>query len=139
MRNLIFVLLILLVWSCKEERGCTNIHSLNYNQDATIDNGDCRFNWDPVIGFWNVFDVCPINGAQNYRIEIIKAEDVTKSNVIITGLYSENSITNALIQGDSIIMREDAIGTGFITPTKITISYNWNSFGDQCESTWFKE
>lgn len=140
MRNLILLLFILLVWSCKEERGCTNIHSINYNQDATIDNGDCRFEWDNWIGLWSVSDECTVNGVNFYNIEIIKTEDVTKSNVIIIGLYGEDSRSDANItNGILSIMDVNANGEGSLEGIKATVNYSWSPFGDQCTSTWFKE
>ena len=43
MKELIILILTLLIISCNKEEGCMDSNALNYNSDATIDNGDCEY------------------------------------------------------------------------------------------------
>lgn len=140
MRNLFFLFLIMLVSACAKEKGCTNVHSTNYNPDAEIDNGDCRFLWDPFIGLWQVRDECPVKGLHIYQVNISKTEDIERARVTISGLYVEQSRFTAIIEGTSIRISApeiEAFGTLNVF-NEIVMDYNWFPFGDPCSSVWSK-
>lgn len=46
--------LIFLTTSCKKDiEGCTDINSLNFNIEATVDDGSCVFLRDKIVGDWD--------------------------------------------------------------------------------------
>lgn len=58
MKKIIFLFLLVSVVfsSCKKDiGGCMDIESLNYNSEATIDDGSCEYLRDKIIGDWEVF------------------------------------------------------------------------------------
>ena len=62
--NKITLLLILstLIYSCKEEEGCMDPTALNYNSEATIDDGSCNYTpIDLMIHFTQTVDGDPLN------------------------------------------------------------------------------
>ena len=57
----IFLIITLLFFSCKEEEGCMDPSALNYNSDATIDNGSCNYS-NTTIENLNIYFTQTING-----------------------------------------------------------------------------
>lgn len=83
--NKITLLLIfsILIYSCKKEEGCMDPTALNYNSEASIDNGDC--NYAPItnlnIHFTQTVDSDPLilnsmtyvnQTGQNYSVQTVR-------------------------------------------------------------------
>jgi hypothetical protein len=55
MNSSIFLILIFLFASCKKE-GCTDLLALNYDNEATQDNGNCNYQSERFVGLYSITD-----------------------------------------------------------------------------------
>lgn len=55
MNSSIFLVIIFLLASCKKE-GYTDLHALNYDNEATKDNGSCNYQSERFVGLYNLTD-----------------------------------------------------------------------------------
>lgn len=57
-----FLFISLIISSCKKEEdsvlGCTNSNAMNYNSEATSNDGSCLFAYDIAQGVWNLAPNC---------------------------------------------------------------------------------
>jgi len=57
----IYFLLVLLSLSCKKEKkGCTDAEAINFNSEASSDDGTCTYERDVYIGVYDAIKTCGI-------------------------------------------------------------------------------
>ena len=105
--------------SCKEE-GCTDLLAINYDLNATKDNGSCKYLSENFVGIYGIKDsitggmiLSEWEAVRNYTIEIVQDED-NPSQIIIRNWakihnYSDNSSDNysqvsAYVNEDSLFV-----------------------------------
>ena len=97
---LLFTIIALLVTSCKKEEGCMDPTALNYNSDATLDNGDC--NYEPVIIHFNHY----VNGTELVVNEMIYTNPSNDNYSIQTLRYLVSDITLHTDNGTETLLDE---------------------------------
>jgi|GEM_PF-2167607 len=103
------VLCLLLASSCDEIEGCTDPSSLNYDQDATLDDGSCLYVADAYVGTYQVTDTVGNQDTvytRQYTMEITK---VHRGAVTLNGFHDGACSPKALVTMSSMVL-EDARG-----------------------------
>ncbi len=124
-RKSFFVILILFcaLWSCETEpfaegiTGCTDIHSLNYNPDATIDDNSCEYDDVKFIGSYRIITNCYVAGqstSTNYDV-FVEQTDNAAYNLRIRNLFDRGKTAYGNIAGDYLIeiLEQDVEGSTY--------------------------
>ena len=101
----IFLIITLFFFSCKEEEGCMDPSALNYNSDATIDNGSCNYS-NTTIENLNIYFTQTINGEPLIINDMIYLNAGNDTYSIQTLRYLISDITLHVADGTNILLDE---------------------------------
>ena len=106
----------LLYWNCEEEvEGCTDANALNYDSNATNDDGSCIYDTtEPSIQFTSPNPNDTLDGIITLRVEAQDDYKITKVEFKLHHLYE--------IDGETIL-EDDSLFTDIEEPYE----YEWNS------------
>jgi hypothetical protein len=133
------ILALISLGSCKKElEGCTVSYSTNYNKDANLDDGSCKFQAQDYIGTYNVTGTRSYqNGTntivQNYQLIITHKGE---TNISISNLGKTNNVFKATIKDNQLILPSQELnsygawtGSGIVSGNTITLEYNDDYYG----------
>lgn len=133
---LIIFIIILTFFSCKKEDdtilGCTDSSAMNYNSNATSNDGSCLIAYDIAQGFWNINPNCDdlnipllgdmfsLNDALPESIEV----DGSGGNIIFIEI-SENQVEGTIDNDGNVIVNSQSLqldmgGMGLDFPVSVS-------------------
>ena len=126
---------LVLISSCKKEEeiieGCTDSVAMNYNSNATSNDGSCQYAYDIAQGIWNISSDCddlpiPIPGLSldDLLPESIEVEGAGNSTLFID--IDGAQVTGSIDNDGNIIASEQTvqIDIGLGIPTDVQVSGN---------------
>lgn len=129
MKKTIYQLLIVLVAinfiACKEQKGCIDPLGLNFNPDATIDDGSCVYNTQPksdsrekYLGNYVVRDSLYTSGnltsVTDYTLSII-TDSTVSDTLFLINLWGDNSTYIALMSNDNFTIPSQQVSGPYYT------------------------
>ena len=93
----------LLLFACKKEEGCMDPAAINYNSQATIDNGDCNY---ATIKNLTICFTQTVNGDSLIINEMIYTNQTNDLYSIQTLRYLISEITLHTESGESMLLEE---------------------------------
>ncbi|MCB0755440.1 MAG: hypothetical protein H6602_13140 [Flavobacteriales bacterium] len=126
MRLFFALILVTALYSCKDNEGCTQFGSENYDPDAIVDDGSCVHIRDKFIGTFNVTSDCTSD-----QYEALITETPEDYVVTITNLADSLSSVQARVYADNITIDRQSIGIGvtiegagiYVEEAAISLSY----------------
>ena len=133
---LIISIIILTFFSCKKEEdpvlGCTDSNAMNYNSNATSNDGSCLIAYDIAQGLWNINPNCDdlnipllgdmfsLNDALPESIEV----DGSGGNIIFIEI-SENQVEGTIDNDGNVIVNSQSLqldmgGMGLDFPVSVS-------------------
>lgn len=107
MKKLYFLVLISFSVGCKQESGCTEFGSDNYDPDAIVDDGSCIPARDKFLGDFQVSSDCFSSG---YAVNIAPA---TKNDEVILSNVSDTlTDVTAKVFLNEITIEDQSVGIG---------------------------
>ncbi len=143
---LVALLALITVASCKKKdiEGCRDPKSLNYNPDATIDDGSCTYEVDRFVGNWQLTDttINQLSGdtTVNNRTIVISRIGWNRLKIATVGenscladvfaIGSGNALTISAADNDTFYCNNAATisGSGNLNGTTLRLTYFWNWF-----------
>lgn len=96
-----------LLYGCKENSGCTQFGSENFDPDAIVDDGSCIHIRDKFIGTFNVISDC-----FSEQQELIISEASDDYMVTITNLADTLPTVQANVYGNNITIDRQPVAIG---------------------------
>ena len=126
MRLFLSLFIIVGLYSCKKNAGCTQFGSENYDPDAVVEDGSCIHVRDKFIGAFNVTSDCFSD-----QYETLIAETQEEYVVAITNLADTLGPVQARVYADNITIDRQTVGIGvtiegagiYVEEAAISISY----------------